>query len=76
MSSTTSIRRELAHRRGNGIDVSLFWHQVGNVLSLEVYDEKTDEFFVIGVPKDRALDAFHHPFAYIGTTDASGLLAA
>lgn len=66
MSSTTATRRELAHRRSNGIDVSLFWDKVGDLLSLEVYDVKSNEFFAGEVPRNRALDAFHHPFAYIG----------
>ena len=70
MSSTIVTRRELAHRRANGIDVSLFWDKVGDLLSLEVYDAKTSELFAIEVPRNRALDAFHHPFAYIGGAEA------
>ena len=72
MSSTTTFkRRELAHRVNNGIEVSLFWHKVGDVLSLEVYDVKTDEFFELEVPRDRAMDAFHHPYAYLAAAEAS-----
>jgi hypothetical protein len=69
MITTTITRRELAHRASNGIDVSLFWDKVGDTLTLEIYDSKTDEFFQLEIPRDRALDAFHHPFAYV--TDSS-----
>jgi hypothetical protein len=65
MTTTTITRRELAHRASNGIDVSLFWDKVGDTLTLEIYDSKSDEFFEVEVPRDRALDAFHHPFAYV-----------
>jgi hypothetical protein len=32
---------------------------------VEVYDERRDEFYTCDVPRNRALDAFRHPFAYI-----------
>jgi len=60
----TTVRRELAHRVSNGVSVSLFWDSVGDILTLEVYDESCDEYFELDVPKDRALDAFHHPYVY------------
>jgi hypothetical protein len=63
-------RRELAHRMNNGISVSLFWEAVGDTLVLEVYDEARDEYFELGVPRNRALDAFHHPYAYRATAEA------
>ena len=62
--SATAVRRELAHRVSNGVSVSLFWDSVGDRLNLEVYDETTDEYFELDVPRDRALDAFRHPYAY------------
>jgi hypothetical protein len=64
MSAVDFKQRELAHRSSNGIEVSLFWMKVGNTLTVEVLDTKSDEFFVLEVPSDRALDAFHHPYAY------------
>jgi hypothetical protein len=63
--TTTTTKRELAFRVNDGINVSLFWTEVGDILTLEVYDERGDEFFECDVPRDRALDAFRHPFAYI-----------
>jgi hypothetical protein len=69
--ATVEIKpRELAHRISNGIEVSLFWTKVGNTLTVEVFDTTNDEFFSIDVPGDRALDAFHHPYAYLTASQA------
>jgi hypothetical protein len=70
MSTTTFTRRELAYRANDGIEVSLYWDTVGDTLSLEVFDAKSEERFEIGVPRDRALDAFRHPYAYLGAAEA------
>ena len=66
MSATTArnARRELAHRAADGIDVTLLWSPKENTLTLEVYDRGTEEYFEVDVPRDCALDAFHHPYAY------------
>jgi hypothetical protein len=64
-------KRELAHRASNGVSVSLFWTKVGNVLTLEVYDEKLEERFELEVPGRCALDAFHHPYAYLARSRAA-----
>jgi hypothetical protein len=63
--SHTISKRELAFRVNDGLNVSLFWTEVGDILTVEVYDERVDEFFECEVPRSRALDAFRHPFAYI-----------
>ena len=73
MSTTALNCRELAHRVNDGIEVSLFWEKVGDVLSLEVYDARTEEHFAIEVPRDRALEAFRHPYAYIAASTAEEL---
>jgi hypothetical protein len=65
MSTATLNRRELAHRESDGIAVTLFWSAVGDTLTLEVDDSRSCEQFELEVPKDRALDAFNHPFAYL-----------
>jgi hypothetical protein len=70
MATVDTQPRELAHRTNNGVDVSLFWTKVGNTLTVEVIDTTTDEFFSIDVPASRALDAFHHPYAYRAAADA------
>jgi hypothetical protein len=71
MTSTTFTRRELAHRVTNGLVVALYWDKVGDTLALEVYDPTTEEYFELDVPRDRAMDAFHHPYAYLAAAESS-----
>jgi len=55
---------ELAHRRSNGLDVSLLWNRRTGHLVVTVLDERTEECFTLDAPRDRALDVYNHPFAY------------
>jgi hypothetical protein len=57
-------RIDLAHRRNDGIDVVLWWSPEDNAVAVEVLHLATDESFELVVDRDRALDAFYHPFAY------------
>jgi hypothetical protein len=56
--------RELAARVNDGIHVVLLWHPADDAVTVSVADERTGEVFEMPVAHDRALDAFHHPFAY------------
>jgi hypothetical protein len=56
--------RELAAREGDGVHVLLLWHPQDNTLTVSVEDARVGERFEIAVERDRALDAFNHPFAY------------
>jgi hypothetical protein len=58
-------RTELASRESNGITVRLLWDRSTNLVIVAVDDAANDGYFelVIG-ERDRALDVFHHPFAY------------
>jgi YD repeat-containing protein len=58
-------RRELAHRSGGGIEVTLYWNAADNSTSVDVFYPATEETLRFGVPRERALDAFYHPFAHI-----------
>jgi hypothetical protein len=60
----TASRRELAQRSADGIEVTLYWESIQDSVTVEVLDTPSAEAFEITVPRDRALDAFHHPFAY------------
>ena len=61
----TDLIRELDHRRTDGIDVWLLWHESADRVVVAVFDAKSDEAFEIPVRDgERALDVFHHPFAY------------
>jgi hypothetical protein len=55
---------ELARRTSNGLDVSLLWSPDTGRLVVTVTDLRTDSSFEVDAPNDRALDVYHHPFAY------------
>jgi hypothetical protein len=64
MTSATPITRELAARDTNGLHVLLLWHPREDELTVSVEDTQAGEYFEVAVARDRALDAFYHPFAY------------
>jgi hypothetical protein len=70
--------RELDRRENDGIQVSLLWSAVTGEVWVSVLDEQTGESFRIDVDPALALDAFHHPYAYLpaDTDDVEELLAA
>jgi hypothetical protein len=57
-------RIDLAHRRGDGIDVVLWWTPEDDTVAVEVLHLASDATFEVPVDGSRALDAFYHPFAY------------
>jgi hypothetical protein len=59
-----SERRELAHRAGDGIEVTLFWSERSDQVTIEVVDTRSDETLEFEVDGRAALDAFNHPYAY------------
>lgn len=71
MSFALNNRRELAHRIDAGLDVTLYWNPSDNTTSVDVLDTATAEIFSFPVSPDRALDAFHHPFAHLAELDAA-----
>ena len=67
MTSVTAYpgTRELAFRSNDGMAVALLWHTAGNVLSVLVSDTRTEARFELVLDRDdRAMDVFHHPYAY------------
>jgi len=57
--------RELDSRTSDGIHVRLLWHQSDGHVSVEVNDTKTGKAFELPLHDgERALDVFHHPYAY------------
>ncbi|MCQ7029707.1 hypothetical protein MRO55_24710, partial [Escherichia coli] len=57
--------RELHSRISDGIHVRLLWHQHDDRVTVAVDDAKTGDAFTIDVREDaRALEVFHHPYAY------------
>ncbi len=64
MTITKEEKRELAHRRGGGIEVALLWQPGDGTVTVSVDDEQTGESFEVEVPRERALEAFEHPYAF------------
>ena len=67
MTSVTAYpgTRELAFRSNDGVDVALYWHTATDLLSVVVDDGRTGETFELVLDHDdRAMEVFHHPFAY------------
>jgi hypothetical protein len=57
--------KELMHRRNGGIEVALRWHPETDSVSIEVVDDQTGERHEVEVPRESALEAFEHPYAYL-----------
>jgi len=68
--STTTVtggsRHELATRVNGGLEITLVWDRRDNSTSIELHHAATNQTISFRVPPDRALDAFHHPFAHLG----------
>jgi hypothetical protein len=60
----TPTVRELALREGDGVRVVLLWHPREDAVTVAVEDVREDSRFELAVERERALDAFYHPFAY------------
>jgi hypothetical protein len=62
----THVRTELAHRSGDGIDVTLFWVRgIRNAATIVcVCDRREGAYFEIAAEPHLALDVYDHPFAY------------
>ena len=66
------MKRELDSRCSDGIDVRLVWDSEDGRVSVVVSDTRTGEIFEIGVPdRARALDVFHHPYAYAASSGST-----
>jgi hypothetical protein len=80
--TATTPKKELSHRTSDGIEVSLYWNERANRVTVKVYDARSDEDFEFEVDRRRALDAYCHPFAYAAAEQkgdsivATGKLAA
>jgi hypothetical protein len=61
---------ELAHRCGDGIDVTLMWrrHRRGDRVRVCVSDRRAGAYFELEPDPRLALDVFYHPYAYRGSS--------
>jgi hypothetical protein len=66
--AATEGMRELQSRVGDGLQVDLLWCERSDRAWVAVTDTKSGEAFSVPVRDgERALDVFHHPFAYAAT---------
>ena len=57
--------KELAYRNQNGLEVTLLWDSTSNEVCVNVIDHLDDTGFRLPIAGHQALDAFHHPYAYV-----------
>jgi hypothetical protein len=82
MNPTSQLMQELDRRTHDGIDVRMLWSERDNRVLVAVEDAKTGDAFAIEVREgERAMDVFHHPYAYaahhrVELTSAVSALAA
>jgi hypothetical protein len=67
---------ELANRQGDGIDVTLWWSPADDSVAVEVLHFASESTFELEVDRDRALEAFYHPFAYAAHRSPEVLVVA
>jgi hypothetical protein len=67
-SSQNRTRRELAHRSGEGLDVTLLWcpadGSAEEIIVVCVCDSREGVYFEIPAEPCLALHVYNHPFAY------------
>ena len=77
---STSTWTELASRSSDGLEVRLVWanRDSGDEVVVRVTDLREGDAFEIPAEPARALDVYHHPFAYRGVSTVAdrGLHAA
>jgi hypothetical protein len=61
----TGSARELAQRVSGGDEVLLLWYPHSDRVEVSVRDLATGLGFNVEVAPDTAIDAFHHPHAYL-----------
>jgi hypothetical protein len=64
ITGSTRRSRELAHRAGDGLEVTLFWQPDDDELTVCVCDQRRGAYFVVQPEPAEALDAFYHPYSY------------
>lgn len=62
--------RELAVRVADDLRVVMSWRPTRDDVVVSVDDERTGERFQLEVAGERAMHAFHHPFAYVALEPA------
>jgi hypothetical protein len=67
--------RELAEHTSNGTRIRLYWLQGTRDLWVEIWEPELDITIEIPVDPERALDTYHHPYAYASAHNSIPLAA-
>ena len=67
--------RELAERTSSGTRIRLYWLQGTRQVWVEVWEPELDMTIHVPAAPERALEAFHHPYAYATAHSALPLAA-
>ena len=62
-----------AARENDGIHVLPLWHSRQDAVTVSADDTRDGHRFDLAVARDRALEAFYHPFAYAAATSDGAL---
>jgi hypothetical protein len=65
-------RRELARRTSGSVEITLFWDAADDSTAVELWQPVSRLRLCFAVARERALDAFYHPFSHLAA--ASELL--
>ena len=77
VTAATPLIRELDRRVSDGIEVRLLWRPHDDAVLVAVSDARTEESFAIEVRKgERAMDVFHHPYAYAASRPKLAAIAS
>lgn len=66
LASARKHHRELAYRCSDGMAVALLWDPATDDLLVCGFDERSGAFFEGPVDRERALEAYYHPYAFVG----------
>jgi hypothetical protein len=64
-----STTKELASRRSGADEILLLWNPCDDRVEVAVRDVATGFEFHVRAAPERALDVFHHVYAYVGGAD-------
>jgi hypothetical protein len=65
------VQNELAYRRSHDLEVWLLWDDDEDLVTVRVHDGATGEEFESEVPRERALEAYRHPFLFAPALSAA-----
>jgi hypothetical protein len=66
--------KQLAERVTGGVVVELYWNDTGGEVCVEYRDDEHKVAYTLYPPRERALEAFYHPNAFMLDADRVGFV--